>query len=1110
MTRWTVGIIGLLCAWWVSCSAPNHQKDDDVLFELLNASKTGLKFQNTLEANPVQNVFNYMYFYNGGGVCAADFNADGLTDLFFTSNQHDNALYLNRGGFKFEDVTRDAGITRGLGWSTGAAAADVNGDGLTDLYVSQVSGIMGLGGTNQLFLNMGTSSDGMPRFEERARDFGLDLTGLCTQAGFFDYDQDGDLDMFQLRHSIHDNSTYGPRNQMLTEVSDRSGDQLLRNDGGTFSDVSQKAGILSSVVGYGLGLAFGDVNLDGLPDIYIGNDFHENDYLYLNQGDGTFSEVLTEAIQHTSRFSMGVDIGDLNNDMWPEIISLDMHPEDPQVLKSAMGEDAYNVFQFKLSYGYSVQFARNALQRNNGDGTFSEIAQMAGVYATDWSWAPLFVDFDNDGKKDLFISNGIPKRMNDIDYIKFISAAEIQKRLESEHIEKEDLELAEKMPEIKLYDKFFRNTGDGFYLKDLTGAVKGHSPSYSNGAVYEDFDNDGDVDIVTNAIGDFPFVYRNLWRGQESDSLNAWVQFRFVGPPGNSAGIGARIVVFKRNDEVLYSEFFPTRGFQSSMADRLHMGLGSLSAIDSIIVIWPDNSYQRLSQSEINKLAVVNWQAGLPALPSGQLKRWAGMKRPYDVQVSHQNPDFQHAENQFIEFNREPLMPFMVSREGPALAIADVNGDGLDDVFLGGAKLQPSQVFWQSADGKLVARRDVEIASDSLSEDVDAAFADVDGDGDQDLLVITGGNEFQGQAIPRQPRLYINDGQGNWTRKQNAFQGVYLTGSCIEVNDFTGDGLPDVFIGARAEPREYGAIPASFLLENIGDGIFRDVTGAYAPQLRNAGLVTDAIWADIDSDGDSDLVVVAEWSPVLIFRREGAQFTKEELAGTEGLWKSVVSWDYNGDGTLDLLAGNIGENSKLKPTPSHPVRMLVEDFDENGSREQIVLYNLGGEEIMFANYMELVGQIPELKRKWLSATDFANAPHTDILPADKLSTATEFRMTTGSHSLFINDGTGAFQARPLPEALQISPINAIALADLDSDGRQEAILGGNFYPLNVELGRYDASYGAIWDPDTDLTQGLGVTGEIRKLAPIRIGDDIQWIGTRNNDRSVLIRIENKQ
>ena len=1112
-SSWHKSIFLLFCA--LNLTRCTQKDNAPAAFQLLRKDATGLDFQNKLQPTLAFNALEYMYFYNGGGVAAGDFNNDGLVDLYFTANMAENKLFLNQGGLKFKDVTEQAGLVPPLGgqggkWSTGASVVDINNDGLLDIYVSQVGDFLTVKGRNLLFVNQGIR-DGIPVFEEEAIAYGLDLTGFGTQAAFLDYDLDGDLDMFQLNHSVHANGTFGQKKTFQGTQHPLSGDKLMRNDGpplqggrGGFTEVTMQSGINSSVIGYGLGIAAGDINLDGWPDIYIGNDFHENDYLYINQRNGTFKEVLAEQTMHTSQFSMGVDIADVNNDGWSEIFSLDMLPEDPYILKSSLGEDEYGIYQFKLSYGYHPQNARNTLQLNNGDAghsgvpTFSEIGMFAGVHATDWSWATFFMDLDNDGYKDLFVSNGIERRMNDIDYANFRANSEVRWKQNSGNLEESDLAVVEKMPAIKLPNKFYRNNGN-LTFTDLDKQIAGALPSFSNGAVYADLDNDGDLDVAVNNLEDEPFIYQNL-NTENKTSGGAYLSLKLKGSPANVQAVGARVVVFKKGEKII-ADNFPVRGYQSSALANLHVGVGDPAAVDSVLLIWPDNTYQRLDNNVFNKTSPLEWKSGLPAFHFDILrKKPANPYRFADV-TAQTRLNYQHQENPFVEFNREFLIPHMVSSEGPALAVGDLNGDGLQDVFFGSAKRKKSALFYQKPDGTFFENTPAAILNDSLFEDVDAVFADLDNDGDTDIVIAAGGNEYRDTDEAMKQRAYLNDGNGNFRRLD--FKGVYMTASCVLPADFNKDGLVDLFYGARTVPWNYGITPKSALLLNKGNGVFEDVGEKMG--LRNAGLVKNGAWADIDADGDSDLVLAIEWEPVTIFLNNSGTFEKRTFDERKGWWNMVLPHDFDGDGDLDILAGNLGRNAKFKPTPETPVRMYVSDFDGNGQIEQVLTYYLKGREIPFANYAEMMKALPMLKKKYLFSKEFAKASIQDLFGKEKLAKAVIREANTFESMYFENTGNLTFKAHPLPDVLQFSTVNAAGVSDAGG-----VLIGGNFYECNIEMGRYDASYGNVLriGPGGKMEAwplgDLRIKGQVRRIRPVVVGGKTVYVFVRNNDGAVVV------
>jgi len=900
------------------------------IFSLIPFTETGINFSNDLPIQLELNIFNYMYYYNGGGLGAGDLNNDGLIDLVFSSNLGAEKIYLNKGNLKFEEIeTIVNGGTNS--WTNGVALADINGDGFLDIYLSQVCTYRNLDCTNKLFISIGIDASGIPQYEERAKKYNLDFKGLSTQAGFFDYDKDGDLDMYLMNHSLHHNGTFGKRSNFLNKTDSISGDKLFRNDGNTFTDVTETSGIHSTVIGYGLGLAFGDVNNDGYSDIYIGNDFHENDYLYINQKDGTFIEDLEKQIKHTSRFSMGVDIADINNDGLNDIISLDMLPEDPEILKQSEGEDALDIFNFKLGYGYNHQYARNALQLNQGNNTFKEIGAYSDIHATDWSWSPLIFDMDMDGYKDIFITNGIPKRMNDIDYINFISGDDLQYKIQFDQVKKDDLSAIDKIPEIKLENKFYLNQPN-LVFRDIKQQIENHKISYSNSAIYADLDNDGDYDIVTNNIDDKAFVYRN-----NSDQNNT-VCIKLIGQESNRFGIGSTIIA-DYEDYKKTINYNPTKGFQSSMiADMLIPKAG----LNSVQVIWPND-----------KTEIVNYEKGVNEIHFKQQNAVDNYiyetKKQQDYLediTTQKNINYKHQENPFVEFNREPLIPFSTSSEGPALAVADINGDGLEDFYVGSSKRKHAACYLQTNSGfqqlPLIGE-----PQDSIYEEVDALFLDIDNDGDKDLVIATGGNEYQLNSEFSKVLTYINQGD-HLEKSKTHFIDIALVASCIRSADINGDGYQDIFFGGRAVPRTYGNIPNSYFPDKLG-------------------FVKDAQFFDWNKDNRPDLLVASEWSEIKLLINTGTSYELKNVSDKKGLWNSLTIADFNNDGHQDIFAGNLGLNSRLKASKEKPIYMYFSDFDDNNFKEQVLAYYVDGKEIPFSNLKELQKQIPSLKKKFIYA-----------------------------------------------------------------------------------------------------------------------------------------------
>ena len=1080
------------------------------LFESLQADRTGLSFVNKLKPTPAFNPFHYMYFYNGGGVGAGDFNNDGLIDLFFSGNQVPDRIYLNKGSLRFTDVTSQALSAQDTAWSTGVSLVDINNDGLLDIYVCRVGDFEMLKSKNQLLVCQGINKDGVPFYKDLAAAYGLDFSGFSTQATFLDYDGDGDLDCFLLNHSVHQNGSFVERKNFVGTYSVLSGDRLYRNDGGKFTDATRQTGINSSAISYGLGIAASDINLDGYPDLYVGNDFHENDYLYINRHNGTFSDSLTEKIMHTSQFSMGVDIADITNDACPEIISMDMLPADPYILKRSLGENEYDIFNLKISYGYNYQYTRNNLQLNRRNGLFSEVGLYTGVYATDWSWAPLWMDFDNDGWKDLFISNGIPKRLNDMDYVNYISNDELQEKLRTNSLEDKDMTLIDKFPQIKLPNRFFKNGGD-LRFQEVNSAVEGDQPTYSNGAVYADFDNDGDLDIVVNNIDDPVLLYKNK---SNDKSDKPFLELKLKGSSLNINAIGAKVIVFAGSSIRTY-EKFAARGFQSSMETPMHIGLAGTRA-DSIILVWPDNTCQRVLWKGKDGQLSLTYQTGLPRFNYASLTHADDRSTRPVADITRQTGlDYLHQENPFNEFDREPLIPHMVSREGPALVVQDINGDGLQDVFIGASKTYKSAVFLQTKAGRFEKTVQPALDADSMFEAVDACWTDVNNDGYPDLLTASGGNEYYGQEDQRTPQVYLNDGQAHLTKEAGAFSGLYLTGSCIAPCDVDGDGDMDLFVGGRAVPWEYGQTPASYLLQNDGKGHFKDITAMVSPGLQHAGFVTSAQWYDIDRDGDSDLIVTLEWGGIDAFINERGHFSSKPLTEKKGWWNCALPCDVNGDGAVDFIAGNLGLNSRLKASEKEPVRLYYCDFDDNGKKDEVLTYYLDGRELPFANKDELQRQMPFLKKKFLYAEDFAKATLTDIFSRSKLEEAQVLSADYFSNALLLNDGHGNFTTQALPWQAQLSSYHAAAVVDANGDRLPDILLGGNFYENNIQMGRYDADFGTLLlnrgkgQFGCANLNGLNIRGQVRKISKISVAGKEAFILARNNDSTMVIRFDGK-
>ncbi len=1075
-----------------------QRSDAPPLFELLDARRTGVSFENRLPEDTSFNILNYLYYYNGGGVAAGDVNGDGRPDLYFTSNLGSNRLYLNKGDYRFEDVTDRAGVAGPEGWKSGVTMADVNGDGHLDIYVSGVS-YLTMRGRNVLYLN-----DGDGTFTDRTRELGLEHVGYSTQAAFFDYDVDGDLDMYLLNNSTHTERGVSARPQREPRHP-RAGDRLFRNDNGRFTDVSALAGIHGGVEGYGLGVVASDIDLDGCPDLYVANDFQENDFLYRNNCDGTFTESIATSMPHTSRFSMGVDAADVNNDGLPDIVALDMLPDREEILKTSANAESFNVFNLKLRAGYRPQYARNTLQLNRGQGRFSDIGYLAGVHATDWSWAPLFADLDNDGLKDLFITNGIYRRPNDLDYINYVGNEAVQASLAG-GVTRANLALLQRMPQIALPNHAFRNSGKLSFV-DVSDAWGLAQPSFSNGAAYVDLDGSGALDLVVNNVNGPAAIYRNHARRRNG---HHFLRVVLRGDGGNTAGIGAKVYATVGATTQLLEQM-PTRGFQSAVDTRLHFGLGAATHVDSLVVVWPDRRVEVRRDVGVDTTVTFAQRDA-----QGQWTPPATTPAYFANVALTAGLDFRHRENAFVDFDREPLMPHMLSTEGPALATGDVDGDGRDDMYVGGAKWQRGRLFLQERDGRFRAASTPALDADSLAEDIDAAFFDADGDRDLDLFVVSGGNEFWDDQEALHHRLYLNDGRGGLRRARDALLGVFSNGSCIVPGDFDDDGDVDLFVGGRVVARAYGLTPRSFLLENDGHGRFVDVARTRAPGRDSVGKVTSATWLDYDGDRRLDLVVVGEWMPVTVFHQENGRLvdrTRElGLSGSSGWWNSVTAADLDSDGRHDLVLGNLGLNSYIRASSREPARLYVADFFQDGSVEQLLTFRKNGRSYPLAGRDEIVRLMPQLRSRFPSYAAFGASRVEDILPAAELGRAMVREAHTFASSVAMNIAGSKFELAPLPVEAQLAPIRASLVRDFDDDGRNDILVGGNFHGVTPVRGRYDASYGLLlrgtrdgFRPLSVRDGGLVIEGQVRQMRTLRVGTRVLIAMARNDDTLLLLR-----
>lgn len=1096
----------------ISCSQKSDLKQKEPLFISLSPKKTGIEFINTLTETEEFNIIEYLYFYNGGGVAAGDINNDGLVDLYFSANQGPNKLYLNKGRMVFEDITSIAGLASDHPWKTGISMVDINGDGLLDIYVCRLGNWKGIVGKNELYINKGDLT-----FTESSGEYGLDFQGFSTHATFFDFDKDGDLDMYLLNHAVHTERSYGGAESRYIDDG-LAGDRLYRNnlDKGEkkFTGITQEAGIFSSRIGYGLGIGISDINNDGWPDIYVSNDFNENDYLYINLRDGTFKEQISSGINYTSRFSMGSDFADLNNDGWIDFITMDMLPKDEIIQKMSAGEDSEEVYQLKLGFGFERQVSRNSLQLNNSNGTFSEIGQYSGIYATDWSWAALFADFDNDGWKDLFVSNGIVRRPNDLDYINFVTDPDLKEGLQNRP-DISDLKLYEKMPPGDVANFFYKNMRD-LTFQDVSTNWGINTKSVTNGAVYADLDNDGDLDLIVNNINEHAGIFENKLSQLSDTKKTNYLKIRFDGLAGNKFGIGSRVEAYSNNNMIV-QENFNSRGFQSSTAPEIHLGLGEITILDSLKIIWPNGKSEVLKNVNTNRTLTVEESKAF-TIHSFEKPVNKSLLRAIENDIT--GLDFQHIENNYNDFNLEPLLPHKLSQEGPALAIEDVNGDGREDIYVGGASGQEGVLFIQSKEGKFHQLNQSLFGEDAALEDTHAIFFDSNQDGFLDLLVGRGGNIPEPDDAGKQTKIYLNNGNGEFLQSIHLPLERNTQVSVALAFDFDNDGLDDLMIGGRNVAGKYGQGPRSYLLRNLGGNQFEDITRQIAPDLEYVGMVKDAAWTDLDLDGKMDLIVVGEWMPITIFMNKNGKLSNETSAfGLEksaGWWNSLAIEDFNRDGFPDLVIGNLGLNNRLKPSKEFPVKMWVKDFDQNGSVEQIISHPVDGKNYTVATKDELTKQIPSLKKDFVRYSDFSGKTIEEIFRSLETKDASVLEAHQFESLILYNQEGKGFRHQVLPSEAQFSPIEAIAVEDVDLDGYLDLILGGNNTAVAPYYGAYQGSWGLILKGNAsgfftvDKENDLKIKGDIKAIEVVSVGTQKWLVFAKNNaDLEILLITSSK-
>ncbi|UCS93708.1 VCBS repeat-containing protein [Echinicola marina] len=1084
----------LIISLIVSCEPPKQQdkpkSNIKPLFELIDSKNSHITFQNKLTEGLNTNVLMYEYFYNGGGVAIGDLNSDGLDDIYFTANMSTNKLYLNRGEMVFEDITTSSGTQGRKGpWKTGVTMADVNGDGLLDIYVCYSGNLRPEKRKNELYINQGSDKNGIPQFTEEAEKYGIASAATSTQGTFFDYDKDGDLDLYLLNHNhkslpVLDESSTAE----ILKSKSPAGAQLFRNDNGKFTEVTEKAGIRNSALSYGLGLGVADINGDGWPDIYECNDYTAPDYLYINNGDGTFTDVIGGEMGHTSHFSMGSDVADINNDGLPDIFTLDMLPEDNNRQKLLMAPDNYEKFDFKVKVGFHHQYMRNMLQVNNGNQSFSEIGQMAGISNTDWSWAALFADFDNDGWKDLYITNGYLRDYTNMDFLKFMG----------DYVQNNDgnirrqnvLDLVKQIPSSNLHNYMFKNKGDLTFDKVSKDWGVDYA-SNSNGAAYADLDNDGDLDLVVNNINLEAFIFKNL-SDQQSD--NAYLKIQLKGEAKNTFGLGTKIWIYSQK-EVLYQEQMPTRGYQSSISPVVHFGLGKASTIDSIKVTWQSGKSQLLENIKANQTLI------LSESDATEQKQIKDSNKPLFVPTST-TISTQHQKNNINDFKRQPLLVNPLSFNSPIMAQADINSDGLEDLFVGGGLGDAAQLFLQNKNGGFTKTNGQAFLEDKDSEDTDAIFLDINGNGHLDLYVASGGYaNFMPEDKKLQDRIYINDGKGNFKKSREALPNMLVSSSCVSASDINADGAPDLFVGGRVIPGMYPTVPRSFILINDGKGKFTDQTKTIANELEHPGLVTDAKWADLNADGKDELIIIGEWMPICIFEQENGKLSKTSDKYLEeeysGWWNTLEIADLNGDNQMDLVVGNQGTNTQIHANQEEPTEMLYKDFDENGSIDPILTCYIQGEKFPYLTRDELLDQMASMRTRFPSYKSYAEAKIADIFTENELKGAKLLSANYLKTAVLISNNSGKYSTATLPLEAQASPVMAIACDDFDKDGNTDLLLCGNIEKARLRFGKYDANYGTLLKGNgqggfTYIPQhqsGFKLKGDVRSIA--KLND--QWL-----------------
>lgn len=1090
-----LSVLSICIVFIMSC-----QVEDKTLFRLIDNSKTGIDFRNDIFDNEQFNIITQQYIYNGGGVAIGDFNNDGLQDIFFTGNMVPNKLYLNQGDLEFKDVSEVAAIGGFNKWKSGVALVDINVDGLLDIYVCATMSEDSTMRANMMFVNQGISEKGIPTFEDKAKDYGIDDDGFSSNATFFDYDNDGDLDLYILTNSRQ----AGLTSRYLQKVNDGSStntDKLFRNNSdGTFTDVSKESGILCE--GYGLGLAIADINKDGLSDIYVSNDYITNDLLYLNQGNGKFENKIDNHIKHQAKFSMGNDIGDINNDGFPDIITVDMLPETNLRKKTVIVGPGYTSYINDVTYGYTHQHVRNMLQLNNGNSTFSEIGQLSGIYQTEWSWAPLFADFDNDGYKDLMVTNGFPKDITDRDFISF--RGKVSTVTDNNF-------LLEQVPSVKVANYAFKNNGD-LTFKDVTKSWGLNQPSFSNGAAYADLDNDGDLDYVVNNINDFSVLYENTLYGKKAEKSNHFLRFKFTGKKENPSGLGTKITLHHSNGKIQYHEHSISRGYVSTVEDAVHFGLGEVTKVDSVLIEWPDGRVQLLRDVTADQLLLVDYKSS--ETTNSNTTRTPIIKNNFLVNdvTSKVNVRYKNLEEDKIDYNIQRTLPHKFSQSGPGIAVGDIDGDGLEDFYVGGAANYSAAVFTQNKSGQFTFKN-FEKGLAKKEEDNGVLLFDADSDGDLDLYAVSGSYEFEPGSIHYQDRLYKNDGKGNFLLDKNALPKITASGSCIRAADYDGDGDLDLFVGGKVAPGSYPFPDESYLLRN-DHGVFSNVTNEVCADLVKPGMVKDALWTDFDNDGKIDLVLVGEFMSVSFYKNIGSKFEKIEsgIDNYKGWFNSITGGDFDNDGDTDYFVGNLGLNNYYNTSFDQPVTVCAKDFDGNGSTDAIISCYVRAEDGTMKSYPvhfwdDMNSQSPKFRKKFTKYQDFAKVTTDQFFTSEELQGAITLEANYMSTSYVENLGNGKFKIHQLPILVQVAPVNGIIPYDINNDGNLDVFMVGNDYGNEPTVGQDDAFTGLVllgdgkgsFEVKSSASSGFSVTGDAKSLARIAGVNGDLFVATQNRD-----------